>query len=476
MERILRRAGVWLVLIVMVMMAFCGCKKDKYARVNDEDFEKTGYYFDDGDKFQPSTLYYYVIKNNSKETVSIIGTAKAYFPDGTLLEEHNDDIPVLGPGETSVMKFTINKPKKHIDHIDCELQYYKTDLIPVIGDIRTECMRSEDEFTAFVTNESDVDVTSLNGVVLFFDSENNVIATDEEEFREHKSVVQNIMKPGTSRAVMFIPQEFYKGSNENAGRRGYDHAELFLRYLDIRPDGVEVQRRSNSFIDDTEGFLEVKGIHCKNTAGYQIHCLAVKNISGTLVGVHGAMKVYSADGRPLTALTSTVDALAPGEETILPFEFTVFDPIELNTGYREGYTATDEIKNADFLSYTLKVDPLPSKIPTVFSVEYIDPEHTDKVCKEAVVSYSGTGKVRRPRIYGIFYDSKGDIVFAGYAQEDTFYEDYPEYSFVNSDYLQNGDCALYGFDYYSRWLYDKETGEYLPLPKFDRADLYILED
>jgi hypothetical protein len=458
----------------MAAMALGGCKRgNKSANVKDEDFEKTGYWIDDTEW----TYYYYVVKNNSKKTVAILGTAKACSSDGTILEENIRDIPVLGPGETSIMEFLFQRSINSIYTIDCDLQYFKTDLTPVIGDIRTECLRSEDEFTVLVTNESDVEVTDLKGIVLYFDSENTMIAAGEEDLRVHQNSYPHIMKPGVSMSMMFTPHNHRTIKHAGYEYTDYDHAEVYLKYLDRPPTDSDFQRRSQPFIDVPEGILEVKEISCKNTAGYQIHCLVVKNISDKVIGVHGVMKAYDAGGRALTALTSTVDALGIGEETILPFEFDVFDPITnlWPNYYAKEYTATDAIKNADHVAYQLKYDPLPDKTPLDYSVKVIDYELDERNFKEVLVTYNGDGTIGRPKVYGVFYNAEGNVVFAGYALKNGF-NGGRSGEFVVKDWLENGDTVIYGFAWDSRWLRDKETESFRPMKKYDRADIYILED
>ena len=480
MERFVRRAGVWLVLVVMAAMAFCGCKgKSKFADVKDEDFEKTGYYF--GTKrrmsqygyLQSVTDYYYVIKNNSDQKVAIIGNATIHGVNGDILYEGKRDIPVLGPGETSFLKYTVwNADVEHIDHIDCELQYYNTELTPVIGNIWTEAMRSEDKLTYLVTNRNNVEVQDLSGVVLFFDTENNVIATDEIEFKDINHSVFDVMKPGTSRAAMFVPANYKRVLAEHE-YKGYDHAELFLKYLEGYSE--DIGKKSRPFIDIPEDTLQVKEIHCKNTEGYQIHCLAIKNISDQTIGVHGVMKAYDADDNPLTALTSTADALAPGEETLLPFEFDVFDPLKLWLDYYGDYVATDAIKNADHVSYTLTYDPHPDRAARSYSTHIIDYDLGEYVFKEVLVTYHGDGTILRPRVYGVFYDSEGNIVLAGYARGDSFNGGRSD-EFVVKDTMENGDTVIYGFSTWERWFCDKETGDRRPMPEYERADLYIIDN
>ena len=478
MERIVRRAGVWLVLIVMAAMAFCGCKESEYARVKDTEFEKTGYLIGTkrpeivyGDRIKTSE-YYYVVKNNSKKTVAIVGVAKAYGTSGQQVYEGTDDIAVLGPGETSVLMYTMHGlDRTEIDHVDCELQYYKTELTPVLGDIQQEVMRSEDKLTVLVTNKSAVDVQLLKGTVLFFDSENNVIGSKIQQFKEKKYSYLDVMKPETSRAVMFFPENWTEVLAIKEFPR-YDHAEVYLTYLDNPPENAI--NKSTPFMDYTEDVLQVKEIHCKNTEGYQIHCLAVKNISDQTIGVHGVMKAYDADDNPLTALTSTADALAPGEETILPFEFDVFDPLKLWSDYYGDYVATDAIKNADHVSYTLTYDPHPDRAARSYSSHIIDYDLDERVFKEVLVTYHGDGTIFRPRVYGVFYDSEGNIVLAGYARDDTFNGGRSD-EFVVKDTMENGDTVIYGFSTWERWFCDKETGDRRPMPEYERADIYIVD-
>lgn len=479
MKQFVKRAAVWLVLIVMSSMALGGCKESKYARVKDTEFEKTGYLIGTkrpeivyGDRIKTSE-YYYVVKNNSKKTVAIVGVAKAYGTSGQQVYEGTDDIAVLGPGETSVLMFTMHGlDRAEIDHVDCELQYYKTELTPVLGDIQQEVMRSEDKLTVLVTNKSAVDVQFLKGTVLFFDSENNVIGSKTQQFKEKEYSYLDVMKPETSRAVMFFPENWTKvlATEEFPG---YDHAEVYLTYLDDPPENAI--KKSTPFMDYTEDVLQVKEIHCKNTEGYQIHCLAVKNISDQTIGVHGVMEVCDTSNNPLAARTATVDALAPGQETILAFEFDVFDPLDLWEDYYGDYAATDDIRDADHVIYTLKYDPDPDVEAKSYSTKVLDYDIYDRVFKEVLVTYTGNEEILRPKVYGVFYDSEGNIVFAGYASDDTFNGGRSLDEFVVKDTIENGDTVIYGFSWFSRWLCIKETGKHRDMQEYEKADIYIVD-
>ena len=127
------------------------------------------------------------------------------------------------------------------------------------------------------------------------------------------------------------------------------------------------------------------------------------------------------------------------------------------------------------MSYTLTYDPHPDRAARSYSTHIIDYDLGERVFKEVLVTYHGDGTILRPRVYGVFYDSEGNIVLAGYARGDSFNGPRGD-EFVVKNTMENGDTVIYGFAWDSRWLRDKETESYRPMKKYDRADIYILED
>ena len=465
---------MWLVLIVMTAMAFCGCKSEnKYADVKDEEFEKTGFFYGtrrrevvQGTR-QSFTEYYYVVKNNSAQTVAIVGTAKVYGNNGEVLFEGGDDIPVLGPGETSVLKYHVrNADREHIDHVDCDLKYYKTDLKPVIGDIQLDYMLMDDQITVVATNNSDIEVQSLKGTMIFFDADHNVVATNEEPLGEEEDGSTNVLRAGVSKVTMFSPEN-YKTGLVNPGDKypSYESVGFYLTYLDAPQEG-ELQPKSPAFIDATEDVLNVRELHCKDFSGYQHHILVLWNKSDQMISVRGLVTAYNSYGDPLTARTSSLERLGPNQEAVLLFDFD-----ELPDGSRAG----EALASADHMGYSLKYTVLEetltvSKITTyISSYEFIQEYFAD------VMVYNPTGNaVPLPKVFGIFYDASGEILYAGYADWKRRLEN-SDVEYVANEMLMPQEPVYYLFYNDVNWFYDKETGEYRTMPKFDSMAIYVME-
>ena len=182
--------------------------------VSDEDFEKTGYIYENsiGD-----SLYFYIVKNNSAATVEINGNATAYDSAGSVIGASQREIDVLGPGETSLMVFYFDSVSG-IDKVDCTLSYdTKLYYKPVINNIRMEQTINDKNITIRATNDGEYNAQFVEAYALFFDSDGKVIAYDSKYVTDNDSEI----KPGATLSKQITAYEpFDKVEVFFTGRKG----------------------------------------------------------------------------------------------------------------------------------------------------------------------------------------------------------------------------------------------------------------
>ncbi len=330
---------------------------------NDEDFEKTGYLFENtiGD-----SLFFYIVRNNSKATVDINGNATAYDSDGNAIGASQRDIDVLGPDETSLMVFYFDGVTE-IDNVDCSLSYdtnpyYK----PVIGNISMEQTINDQNLTVIAKNDGTINAQFVEAYALFFDSDNNVVSYDSNYVVDGDSE----LKPG---AEISVQLDTYKG---------FDHVEC---YLTGRSDGQASE--AGSEVSDSD--FAIKEYKYENTIGDSLYFLAITNNSETTVGVNGNMTAYDTDGNVMGAGSASIDVLGPGDESIMSFYF-------------------DSVQGIDNVKYTLGYDTSPYYESGLKDLEVVQNIND----KNVVVTVTNNGEEAASFVeaYALFLDSGGNVV------------------------------------------------------------------
>ncbi len=179
------------------------------STVSDADFEIAEYKYES--KYGDSR-YYLIIKNNSSETVEIAGNGTAYDTGGNSIGAGNLSIDVLGPGEVSIGYFYFDDVND-IDKVEYQLQYSKEESYkPVISNLSVEQTLNDKNVIVSVTNNGSYPAQFVEAYALFFDSDNNIIATDTNYVTDDDSEIK-------SGATI---------SKQLDCRDGYDHVEVYF--------------------------------------------------------------------------------------------------------------------------------------------------------------------------------------------------------------------------------------------------------
>lgn len=335
------------------------------ATAGDEEFEKTGYLYENsiGD-----TLYFYIVKNNSKAAVMVDGNAIAYDSSGNSIGADQAEIEILGPGETSLMYFYFDSVKG-IDKVECSLSYDTTPYyMPVVNSIRMEQTMNDKNLTVVATNEGNLSAQFVEAYALFFDSSNKLISYDSAYITDGDSE----LKPG---ATMSAQLDAYNG---------FDHVEC---YLIGRSNGQSTS--STSEVSDSD--FAVKEYSYVNSIGDTKYYLVIKNNCSKTVGIDANMTAYDSGENVIGAANSSIDVLGPGEETIASFYF-------------------DSVTGIDHVDYTLGYNTSPyyeSGLADLEIVHNINP-------KNVVVSVTNNGSEPSKFLeaYALFFDSSGILISA----------------------------------------------------------------
>ena len=336
---------------------------DAAATASDDEFEKTGYLFENtiGD-----TLYFYIVKNNSNAAVRIDGNATAMDSNNNPIGANERSIDVLGPGETSLMVFYFDGVTG-IDKVDCSLSYntnprYK----PVIGNLSLEQTINDQNLTLVATNNGSVNAQFVEAYALFFDDSGNVVSYDSQYVVDGDSEI----KPGSTISVQL---DTYKG---------FDHVEC---YITGRSDGEASEKTA----DISDNDFSVKEYSYENSIGDSIYFLVIKNNSDKTVGINGNMTAYDAGGNVIGADSSDIDVIGPGEESIADFFF-------------------DSVSNIDHVEYTFSYDTSPY-YGSVLSDLGIEGNINDSNVVVSVTN-NGTEPAQFVQAYALFLDSDGKVV------------------------------------------------------------------
>lgn len=347
------------------------------ASASDSEFEKTGYLYENsfGD-----TLYFYVVKNNSKATVAVNGNATAFDADGNAIGAAQGSIDVLGAGETSLMRFYFDSVTG-IDRVDCALSYDTgVRYAPVISNIRMEQTINDKNLVVVATNDGSYSAQFVEAYALFFDADNKVVDYDDTYITDGDSEI----KPG---ATLSAQLDTYKG---------FDHVEC---YLTGRSDGSASATAGE--ISDSD--FSVKEYLYINSIGDSMYFLAITNNSAKTVGIDGNMTAYDSAGNVIGADSGSIDVIGPQEESIMSFYF-------------------DSVTGIDHVTYNMSYDTSPYYASGLKDLDIVQNINAKNVV--VTVTNNGSEASRFLEAYALFIDSSGNVV------------DY------DSTYITDGDSEL----------------------------------
>ncbi len=330
---------------------------------SDEDFEKTGYLYENsiGD-----SMYFYIVRNNSNVVVEVNGNATAFDSSGNAIGASQRSIDVLGPGETSLLPFYFDGVTG-VDNVDCSLSYdTETYYKPMIGNISMEQTINDQNLTVIATNNGNTSAQFVEAYALFFDADNKLVSYDSNYVTDGDSEI----KPG---ATISVQLNTYNG---------FDHVEC---YLTGRSDG----QVSESASDVSDSDFSVKEYLYENSIGDSMYFLAITNNSDKSVGINGNVTAYDAGGSVIGANSGSIDVLGPGEESILSFYF-------------------DSVSGIDNVKYTLGYDTSPYYESGLKDLEIVQNINANNVV--VTVTNKGSEPAEFVEAYALFLDSSGKVI------------------------------------------------------------------
>lgn len=176
--------------------------------VIDSEFEVKEYLYENtiGD-----TICFVIIKNNSKQDVSVSANATAKDSNGNSIGADEMDINIIGSGETSIGCFYFNNVK-NIDKVDYKINYNKSYYKPIINSLSIEQTLNDKNVILSATNNSAKPALFVQAYALFIDSQNNVVYYDSAYITDNDSEI----KPEDTISIQL---DSYKE---------YDHVEIYF--------------------------------------------------------------------------------------------------------------------------------------------------------------------------------------------------------------------------------------------------------
>lgn len=148
---------------------------EEKAQIDDKDFLTKTYIYDDG---WGATYYFIVIKNNSKQSVSIDINGVARDSSNKIVGAADEEIDILGPGEETLGYLYFDEVE-NVTKVDCTYSYNtKPYYTPCISNLQVEKSVNSKNVVVSVTNKGYKSAEFVKAYALFFDSNNNVVDFD----------------------------------------------------------------------------------------------------------------------------------------------------------------------------------------------------------------------------------------------------------------------------------------------------------
>ncbi|MCR5449768.1 MAG: hypothetical protein K6F23_10260 [Solobacterium sp.] len=330
-----------------------------------DDFETEGYLYENsiGD-----SLYFVIVKNNSKAIVSVDGNAVAKDSSGNSIGAGSMSINVLGPDETSIGYFYFSDVSG-IDSVEYQLNYSKeTFYKPVIHNLDVSQVLNEKNVTVTVTNVGDINAQFVEAYALFFNSDNEVIAYESRYITDHDSEI----KPGST----LSGQLSIYGSD-------YDHAAV---YFTGRSDGSS--SKADSSVTDKD--FTVSEYSYENSIGNTLYYLVVKNNSEYDAAINANGTAYDANNTVIGAADASINVIGPGQTSICYFYF-------------DGCTNIDHVDYQMFYETDLYYEDILHNLAVESTVN----------SNNVIVSVTNNGSVPAEFVeaYALFFDDSHNLVY-----------------------------------------------------------------
>lgn len=365
-----------LMALLMATLLFTGCGSSGTAQQSAddgkaEDFETTDYLFESSDGY---TVYFYVVKNNTKDIVDVEATAKALDSAGKELGSDKESIDVLGPGETSIMMFYYDDVTG-VDKVDCQMTTaQETYYTPVLSNIKTEDTINGQHVTIVAKNEGDIPAQFVEAYVLFFDKDNNIVAYDSSYVTDSDAE----FKPGSTLATQLGRQT------------DFDHVEY---YLTGKYDGTEPE---DNGVSDSD--FAVKEYYYEGSSGDSMCFLALTNNGDKTVSIEGNLIAYDAKGKVLGAAYGSLDVIGPGEESLMDF-------------YLDG------VQDMDKVEYTLSYDTEPLYDSCLKDLEFTHDVNDRDI--SVTITNKGADPAQFTQAHVLCLDADGKVVL----EDSTYFTD-----------------------------------------------------
>lgn len=168
-----------------------GESEDAAPNVSESDFEVKKYMIVD----YTSTICYFVVRNNSKETVAIDLDVTALDKAGNTIGADTASIDVIGPGEESIC-YAVFSDVKGVKKVDYTMKINSTSYEPIISGLEVVKHVNKKNVVVTVTNKNDRTAEFVEVFALFFDKNGKVIG------REFGFLGNNIeFKPGEKASI-----------------------------------------------------------------------------------------------------------------------------------------------------------------------------------------------------------------------------------------------------------------------------------
>ena len=150
-----------------------GESEDAAPNVSESDFEVKKYMIVD----YSSTICYFVVRNNSKETVAIDLNVTALDKSGNTIGADTASIDVIGPGEESIC-YAVFSDVKGVKKVDYTMKIDSTSYEPIISGLEVVKHVNKKNVVVTVTNKNDRTAEFVEVFALFFDKNGKVIGRE----------------------------------------------------------------------------------------------------------------------------------------------------------------------------------------------------------------------------------------------------------------------------------------------------------
>lgn len=170
------------------------------GNVSESDFEVKEYLFAESD----DTICYFVVKNNSSETVAIGINATALDKEGNTIGAGDASVDIVGPGEETIC-YAVFEDVKGVDHVSYTMKIRAESFYePIISGLEIVKTVNKKNVVVSVTNKTNKEAGLVEVYALFFDKNGKLIGTAHDYL-----VMSGKMKPGEKLSVQLSSEKAF---------------------------------------------------------------------------------------------------------------------------------------------------------------------------------------------------------------------------------------------------------------------------